>query len=285
MKVILSRKGFDSSAGGKPSPILGKQMLSIPIPEGWSGVSYENLIFHHEGKDFTYRKLLEDLNCRQFMECHLDPDIRPGLCNKREGIFSPAFGQSGAQATELKDIEEGDIFLFFGTFRQCHYDDKNGFAFEKKAQEIHAIWGYLEVGEIIQWDKKQGDDISAPIKSARELGLERHPHVQTEWIRKDNNRLFLPTRSSSFFPGQAGYGTFEYNAHCRLTAKSGATHLKSRWEPVDCLSPMGNRIRQVERYRRKFWDSGGRGQEYIFEVLDHQLLESWLSKFSPYSEL
>ncbi len=35
MKVILSRKGFDSSAGGYPSPhfVQDGRLLSLPIPE------------------------------------------------------------------------------------------------------------------------------------------------------------------------------------------------------------------------------------------------------------
>ena len=34
MKVILSRKGFDSTAGGYPSPIIdGSELVSFPIPE------------------------------------------------------------------------------------------------------------------------------------------------------------------------------------------------------------------------------------------------------------
>ena len=33
MKIILSQKGLDASAGGKPSPILENgQIFSIPIP-------------------------------------------------------------------------------------------------------------------------------------------------------------------------------------------------------------------------------------------------------------
>ena len=33
MKLIFSRKGFDSSAGGIPSPILPDgRMISLPIP-------------------------------------------------------------------------------------------------------------------------------------------------------------------------------------------------------------------------------------------------------------
>ena len=33
MKIILSRKGFDSSSGGGPSPIVDGRCLSLPIPE------------------------------------------------------------------------------------------------------------------------------------------------------------------------------------------------------------------------------------------------------------
>ena len=34
MRIVLSRKGFDSAAGGAPSPVLkDKTMLSLPIPE------------------------------------------------------------------------------------------------------------------------------------------------------------------------------------------------------------------------------------------------------------
>lgn len=39
MKVVLSRKGMDSRAGGIPSPILPDGMLlSLPIPNEKSGV-------------------------------------------------------------------------------------------------------------------------------------------------------------------------------------------------------------------------------------------------------
>lgn len=45
-KLILSRKGFDSSAGGKPSFIYGDRLISLPIPEeNNSGISYDQLRF------------------------------------------------------------------------------------------------------------------------------------------------------------------------------------------------------------------------------------------------
>ena len=37
MKIILSRKGFDSENGGYPSPILPNgTLLSIPIPSAYN---------------------------------------------------------------------------------------------------------------------------------------------------------------------------------------------------------------------------------------------------------
>ena len=43
LKVILSRKGFDSSNGGCPSPIMpDNTLLSFPIPSD-DGVSYDEL--------------------------------------------------------------------------------------------------------------------------------------------------------------------------------------------------------------------------------------------------
>ena len=54
MKVILSRKGFDSSNGGVPSPIMPDgTLLSMPIPTEdnahygelyWDGASYEEIL-------------------------------------------------------------------------------------------------------------------------------------------------------------------------------------------------------------------------------------------------
>ena len=43
MKVVLSRKGMDSRAGGIPSPILPDgTLLSLPIPNEKSGVPYND---------------------------------------------------------------------------------------------------------------------------------------------------------------------------------------------------------------------------------------------------
>ena len=47
MKIILSRKGFDSSNGGIPSPILPDgTLLSLPIPAKLDTISFDDLNYN-----------------------------------------------------------------------------------------------------------------------------------------------------------------------------------------------------------------------------------------------
>ena len=44
MRIVFSRKGFDSAAGGGVSPIIAGQPVSLPIPSGgWSSTTYADL--------------------------------------------------------------------------------------------------------------------------------------------------------------------------------------------------------------------------------------------------
>lgn len=48
MKIILSRKGFDSENGGYPSPILPDgSLLSIPIPFAYNNNLYKPIQYKH----------------------------------------------------------------------------------------------------------------------------------------------------------------------------------------------------------------------------------------------
>ena len=59
MKLVFSRKGFDSSAGGFPSPIISGKAISLPIPYRNSKVSYQHFDFGKIVRDLTGRKLAE----------------------------------------------------------------------------------------------------------------------------------------------------------------------------------------------------------------------------------
>ncbi|MFC1955807.1 hypothetical protein ACFLWZ_04680 [Chloroflexota bacterium] len=78
MKVILSRKGFDSSYGGYPSPILPDgRLISLPIP---SPHSYEDS-FHYSDlrwdQDNTYFDFMQKLSPRILYENRMSPWPRP----------------------------------------------------------------------------------------------------------------------------------------------------------------------------------------------------------------
>ena len=93
MKIILSRKGFDSAHGGYPSPILldGK-LISLPIPSN-DITKYSDLELDDKR---TYFDLMKQLNSRikynnrwhelhENTRCHLDPDIRTRIIQRKKG--------------------------------------------------------------------------------------------------------------------------------------------------------------------------------------------------------
>ena len=95
MKIVLSRKGFDSSSGGHASPILpdGK-MLSLPIPGDMGDIDLScDIIARLEAKPM--QKSLKNWMLEAEIGCegaHLDPDLAPRT-RPRPPDWLPAFGQ------------------------------------------------------------------------------------------------------------------------------------------------------------------------------------------------
>ena len=104
MKVVFSRKGFDSAAWKAPSPIIGGEPISLPIPtERRSETSYHIIGLGNIVEQITKRRISAgDL-------CHDDPMFLNGRW---------AFGQAGAAQSHLEqnDVGIADVFLFFGLF-------------------------------------------------------------------------------------------------------------------------------------------------------------------------
>ncbi|MEM9310075.1 MAG: hypothetical protein AAGA34_01400 [Pseudomonadota bacterium] len=124
MRIIFSRKGFDSSAGGGPSPIVNGAPLSLPIPDtkGFSRTTYGAIgLGEHVARASRAKLGAHDL-------CHHDPMfLADGTC---------AFGQAGAAQTHLErqSVGPGDVFVFFGLF-----------ADQETGEPHHRIFGYLRV--------------------------------------------------------------------------------------------------------------------------------------------
>lgn len=169
MKIVLSRKGFDNQYGGQPSPILPDgTLLSLPIPSKNENIKFSDIM--QNGK--TYLEIIKELNSNSKIKeeytCHLDPDIRKASL-PRNHDWKPLFGQAASALGHLENngITKGDIFLFFGSFRQT--EENNGkLNYVKNAHEIHAIYGYLQVGEKYQ--------------KVFPKSLQYHPHAKKSFL-------------------------------------------------------------------------------------------------------
>lgn len=166
MKVVFSRKGFDSAAGGVPSPIVNSCPISLPIPaRDRSETTYGDLGLGVLVEQMTRGKLTAN------SLCHCDPMFEDGRC---------AFGQSGASQTHLLNngVKKGDVFLFYGL-----YSDLAG------ADRHHRIFGYLKIEEILTSG-------STPTKMRQPSGFSiRHPHTIGEW--NINNAIYVGAGSTA----------------------------------------------------------------------------------------
>lgn len=282
MKIILSRKGFDSTYGGKPSPIYNGQFISFPVPEKGSGIKYSDLKFV-DGS--SYYKIMEDLGIEKVKlkkesinieqaEAHLDPDLRESIFfGERPAGWVPIFGQDKAAQGHLDkhNITVGDLFLFFGTFREV-VKKENKFMYHG-ATELHAIFGYFQVGRIIKLDNEP---------SKIEKWMCYHPHVKFRGEKSySNNTLYVACDRLTFDRDKKGAGVLKCNDRLVLT-KAGRT--KSVWElesffhPNNCckISYNANKERWTDVNNGKtILESASIGQEFVINGENNKEIEKW----------
>lgn len=236
MRIILSRKGFDSTSGGGPSPIVGGWPLSLPIPAAeHSRTTYGALgLGEHAARASRGRFGADDL-------CHHDPMfLADGTC---------LFGQCGAAQTHLanRGVGGGDVFLFFGLFRE-----------ESAGEPHHRIFGYLEVERRI--DLASCDAVT--LAGLRDQG---HPHA-----------IAMHGRNDAIYSGR-GKEAGGAPHLLRLTVPGGPPSLWRRpaWlrcgglsyhDRVDRWLP-GGRLRAVSR-----------GQEFVAEIGRRKAPREWLAR-------
>lgn len=160
MKIVFSRKGFDSASGGAPSPIVAGRPISLPIPtKRRSQTTYGDVQLGDIVEMATRGRL------GRSSLCHLDPMFEAGRC---------AFGQTGAAQAHLSNqgVGVGDVFLFFGLFANIDGGDRH-----------HRVYGYLEVERVIAVGQ-------APDSTSQPVGFSnRHPHTIGEW--NPNNTIYV----------------------------------------------------------------------------------------------
>ena len=266
MKIILSRKGFDSSKdkdggnGNQPSPILPDgTLLSLPIPDKQGNNTFSSL----QWKDLNYYyDIIHALNPKTSIKaddaCHLDPDLRKEI-KKRLPNWKPAFGQAGAPLSHLfnNNVGVGDLFLFFGWFQRADFVDGK-LRYVKGAPEQHVIYGYMQVGEIIKSTNNVPDWLKA------------HPHVSDGKNRGGKNVIFLPSKVLSFMPSLKGCNVLDFRQD-RVLTKKGMS--KSCWALPSCFKDV--RITyHPNPWRDDYFKSAGKGQEFVIEATPE--IEDWV---------
>jgi len=154
-----------------------------------------------------YLDVMEQLGVKGFADknAHLDPDIKQNTLSSRKPGWKGMFGQCDTAQQHLcnKRIQPGDLFLFFGWFRDVvKIDGKYKYV---SGTDKHIIWGYMQVGEI--------DSISE-VSEYDPWKLD-HPHYRNR--NRISNTGYIARESLDFNPDIPGWGVFSYNESLVLT--------------------------------------------------------------------
>ncbi|QZD90371.1 hypothetical protein K3148_02950 [Qipengyuania aurantiaca] len=234
MKIVFSRKGFDSAAGGGASPIVDGVPLSLPIPAGTaSRTTYGDLGLGEHAATASRGKLgAQDL-------CHHDPMFRSdGTC---------LFGQVGAAQTHLANqgVGVGDVFLFFGLFRD-----------EETGEPHHRIFGWMEIERMVDLARCREEE-------REELAGHLHPHA-----------LAMHGSNDWIYVGPGGTAAHASDA-LRLTVPGGPPSL---WQRPEWLRKGGLTYHdRGDRWLRgKRLKSVARGQEFVADIGRREAPRRWL---------
>ena len=282
MKIILSRKGFDSSYGGVASPIFPDgTLLSLPIPDEQGTVTYTDL----DWAGYPLGPLVEGLTRGRITRdrrAHLDPDLYPQICSRPAG-WRPLFGQDGAAQSHLANqgVGIGDLFLFFGWFREvaasARSDDAGNYRYIKAAPDQQLIYGWLQVGTILQGDQLPQ---SAPTWAAW------HPHCVGG--RGPRNTLYLAADKLTLagmvtpWAGAGVMGTYQA-ANCLTRPGALRTHWRlPKWFHPQALRPPLTYHTDPTRWQvdadYAYLRSAMRGQEFVFDTQHYPEAIAWVAQ-------
>jgi Nucleotide modification associated domain 3 len=305
MKIIFSKKGFDSAFGKSPSPILPSgEMVSLPIPTD----QIEGAKDYHKiwvDKNISYDKLMVQLHIPnpqkngQFLGCHLDPDLRSSIIPRAEG-WKPIFGQSGNDTTHLIEtgkVEKGDLFLFYGTFKKTIYDIDNQLIFDDD-YERHIIWGWLLVDDI--WNLGEVGIDNFKNQNPHYRWAFDHPHFS--YIGEKRNAIFVSSDQLRKDSNRKGAGVFKYNDSLSLTKlgyKLSVWELPSFFNPENVtishtIEGIVNKNKKIEKFRKAdsdkvIWQiASGYGQEFVItpknSIADKQI-QDWAFRLIEFAQV
>jgi hypothetical protein len=257
MRIILSRKGFDSGYGGCPSPILPDgTLLSLPIPSRNDKTKFSDLFYEEKSLYQVIKDLKPGTKIKENYTCHLDPDIRDF---KTTSNWVSLFGQEGASQTHLmnNNISQDDIFLFFGWFRQTKIED-GILKYVAGSPDLHIIFGYFQIGKLFD------SFVKLPSK------LSYHPHATRMRYEKKNNCIYQANEKLSMNSEIKGSGTFSITNDLILTKKG---YSRSKWDLPDFFKNVKISYHTEKSFKTDYFDSAKIGQEFVIE--ENEGIENW----------
>jgi len=258
MKLILSRKGFDSEYGGGDSPIMpDARLVSLPIPSA-DAISYRDIRSSRGG--VVMSKLIDQLYGPERLrriggQCHLDPDLA-SWARRRSPNWRGVLGQMGAAQGHLRNqgVAAGDLFLFFGRFRATTRE-QGRLRFVPGSAPAHVIFGYLQVADVV------------PVLPGKSLPrwLHYHPHVQARDRAGANNTLYLGARHLSLDSQLPGWACLNYHSGLRLT-KIDSRRLSDWQLPENIFRGTAISYHSAASWRADSFRAAAKGQEFVLEA-------------------
>lgn len=277
VKLILSRKGFDSSAGGCPSPIFPDgSLLALPIPDPLSPIRYRDLVFNSINVGRLVNQLTKG-RIKAAGRAHLDPDLIASLYS-RSAQWRPVFGQTGAAQGHLnkQGVAPGDVFLFFGLFRPVELHQRK-WRFVPGSQAKHIIWGWLQVEQICPVDQ---------LSSQQRSWLEYHPHLRLgedlyNTLYLGRERLLLAGRARDL-PGAGVFPTLA-EAVCLTAGRQNKPSywVLPRWFYPQNKTPLtyhGRVSRWSLTSEHCYLQAAARGQEFVLNTEEYPQALAWIAE-------
>jgi hypothetical protein len=170
----------------------------------------------------------------------------------------------------------GDLFLFFGWFRQSK-DDGNDIRFVAGAPDLHVIFGWLQVGRVV----------NLPSDAAAELPWARmHPHFAAPDRYRNNTVYIASDRLTSVNSFIAGAGVFDALSPELILTQSEPYLGRSTWRLPSLFHPDG-RTPLSRHHAASRWNSNGStvqlrsvpiGQEFVLDLDEYPEAVGWLRK-------
>jgi len=258
-------------------------MASLPIPDRRSGVTYSSI-----GPDGLVGRLVHDLSggrVRDRHPAHLDPDLDAGSLPRLPG-WRGSLGQTGSARSHLESqgVGAGDVFLFFGWFRDVFEDSAGHWNFLPRGRSVHAFFGWLQVGEVIPMPT------GAVAEWAHAPWLSGHPHVRRgpepgNAVYVASESLVLPGLGNT---GLAGYGTVKRVRPKTVLTRPGSKS-RSLWSLPGWFDPAAGVLPlsyhgAPERWSRDgdgiLLSSVGRGQEFVLDCVGRPEAAAWIASIA-----